>query len=107
VEFDQFSGLRILACELSQHLVDGDHLFHRFRVRQATVNELDSPAIHHRASGVFLLRAFSIRMQRMASAAAAKKWPRLAQCWTVSTSTSRKYASCTKAVAWRDWPGAS
>ena len=33
-----------------------------------------------------LRRAFSTRMRRMASAAAAKKWPRPFQCWACSTS---------------------
>ena len=35
----------------------------------------------------------------MASAAAEKKWPRESQCWAFSASTSRMYASWTKAVA--------
>ena len=37
-------------------------------------------------------------MRRIASAAAAKKWPRLFQCWALSTSTNRIYASWTRAV---------
>ena len=36
-----------------------------------------------------LRRALSIRMQRIVSAAAAKKWPRESQCRTLSTSTKR------------------
>ena len=43
----------------------------------------------------------------MASAAAAKKCPRLFHRWTFSTSTSRRYASWTRAVAWSVWPGFS
>ena len=47
----------------------------------------------------------STRMRRMASAAAAKKWPRLFQCRAASPPTSRRYASWTRAVAWSVWPG--
>jgi hypothetical protein len=42
---------------------------------------------------LFLRRALSTRIRRMASAAAAKKWPRELQCRTFSTSTRRRYAS--------------
>src|SRR5262245_10806301 len=52
-----------------------------------------------------LWRAWSMRMRRMTSAAAAKKWPRPAHCWACSASTSRRYASCTRAVAWSVCPG--
>ena len=52
-------------------------------------------------------RAFSTRIRRIASAAAAKKCPRLSQCWAFSTSTSRMYASCTSAVACSVCPGFS
>jgi hypothetical protein len=58
-------------------------------------------------SASLLPRARSIRIRRIASAAAAKKWPPLFQLWTRSVSTSRRYASCTKAVAWSVWPGFS
>ena len=43
----------------------------------------------------------------MASAAAAKKWPRPSQPWGGSPPTSRRYASWTRAVAWSVWPGFS
>src|SRR5262249_39579569 len=56
---------------------------------------------------VALRRTVSTRMRRMASAAAAKKWPRLSQCWAFSTSTSRRFTSWTKAVAWSVCPGFS
>ena len=38
----------------------------------------------------------------MASAAAAKKWPRSSKCWSP---TSRRYASWTRAVAFEGVPG--
>ena len=41
----------------------------------------------------------------MASAAAAKKWPRPSNPGLRSP-TSRRYASWTRAVGWRVWPGA-
>jgi len=44
-------------------------------------------------------RALSTRMRRMDSAAAAKKCHLLSQSWTLVVSTSRRYASCTSAVA--------
>ena len=43
----------------------------------------------------------------MASAAAAKKWPRPSQSRAGSSPTSRRYASWTRAVAWSVWPGVS
>ena len=49
-------------------------------------------------------RAWLTRMRRMASAAAAKKWPRPSNCWSP---ISRRYDSWTRAVASRVWPGAS
>ena len=52
-------------------------------------------------------RAVSTRMRRMASAAAAKKWPRPFHACAWSTSTKRRYASWTRAVAWSVWPGFS
>src|SRR5262249_45526185 len=52
-----------------------------------------------------LRRAFSTRMRRMASAAAAKKWPRLFQCWAWSTSTSRKDQELISFPEWPVWPG--
>ena len=45
-----------------------------------------------------LRRAASTRMRRMASAAAAKKWPRPFQSGPASPPTSRRYASWTRAV---------
>ena len=51
-------------------------------------------------------RAFSTRIRRIASAAAAKKWPRLSQFW-FSAETRRSQASCTSAVAWSVWPAGS
>ena len=44
-------------------------------------------------------------MRRMASAAAAKKWPRLSQLGILSTSTSRRYASCSKGRGLERLPG--
>ena len=41
----------------------------------------------------------------MASAAAAKKWPRLSQRASSAGPTSRRYASWTRAVAFRVLPG--
>ena len=38
---------------------------------------------------------------------AAKKWPRVFQSWAFSTSTSRRYASWTRAVECSVWPGFS
>lgn len=55
----------------------------------------------------FLSRARLTRIRRMASAAAPKKCPRLFQRWAFSTSTRRKYASWTRAVAWSVCPGCS
>ena len=46
-------------------------------------------------------------MRRMASAAAEKKCPRLFQFWACSASSKRRYASWTRAVAWRVCPGFS
>jgi hypothetical protein len=43
----------------------------------------------------------------MASAAAAKNWPRPSQRCTRCAPTSRKYASWTRAVARNVWPGFS
>ena len=50
-------------------------------------------------------RALSIRIRRMASAAAAKKWRRLAKPPALAGPTSRKYASWTRAVALSVCPG--
>ena len=46
-----------------------------------------------------LRRAISTSMRRIASAAAAKKWPQLSQPWSASESTSWRKASWTSAVA--------
>ena len=43
----------------------------------------------------------------MASAAAAKKWPRPSHGRRRPPPTSRRYASWTRAVGWRVWPGGS
>src|SRR5439155_24560291 len=50
--------------------------------------------------GPRLRRALSTRMRRMASAAAAKKWPRPSNAASGVAPTSRRYASWTRAVGW-------
>jgi hypothetical protein len=54
-----------------------------------------------------LSRARLRSIRRIASAAAPKKWPRLFQCFDLSTSTIRMYTSCTRAVACSVWSGFS
>src|SRR6058998_2268167 len=53
-----------------------------------------------------LRRAFSTRMRRIASAAAAKKWPRPFHSW-FAPPVRRNHASCTSAVGCKVWPGIS
>jgi len=70
--------LRVLAGELLQGLVDPEYFIDRLGVSQPGVVELNPPLPPPRFRRP-LRRAFSTRMRRMASAAAAKKCPRLSQ----------------------------
>ena len=97
-------GVGILLGKLGQRIIEGNQLFVTGVQGEFDVVEIDagrSPPLLSR----FLSRARLRRIRRIASAAAAKKWPRLSQSWILATPTSRRYASWTSAVAWSVWPG--
>src|SRR5262249_24908052 len=96
--------------EALQRLVDRlDVREGRRRLDLAAVERLAVEVAPRRSAS--FRRAWSTRMRRMASAAAAKKWPRLPQPGGGDPrrppSTRRRYASWTSAVASSVWPGFS
>src|SRR5262245_32713781 len=79
----------------------------RSAARDGAMASTSSRSIRRRSPPCFSVsfrRALSIRMRRMASAAAARKCPRPAKYWSP---TRRRYASWTRAVACSVWPGCS
>ena len=74
-QLDQFGLPGVLGCKLVKSFVHSEELVVGGGARQfylLDVHPLLRPAVPHRT----LRRALSIRMRRMASAAAAKKWAR-------------------------------
>jgi hypothetical protein len=92
-ELDQLGRLGIGVGQPDEGGVDIQHLVETFGSGGELVEVQVGPLRGCPIAALFLLclrRALSTRMRRMASAAAAKKWPRLFQCCAVSTSTSRR-----------------
>ena len=102
-ELDQLGRLGVGRGQPAQGLVDREQLGVAPVVGgdQGVLGEVDRATAPPRLRA-FRRRARSTRMCRMASAAAAKKWPRPAHRGPSAGPTSRRYASWTRAVA----PGA-
>ena len=79
------SALRaVVLGQLVQRFVQGDEIDVRARGRQLRVVQFDALELSAGLGDSACGGRCSTRMRRMASAAAAKKWPRLFQCWAVS-----------------------
>ena len=75
-ELDQLGGVWVFRGQQGQRLIDGQELIILRSVAAVSVVKRDPPALRARLSAR-LRRASSMRIRRMASAAAAKKCPRL------------------------------
>ena len=96
-----------IACSLSSDSLKASRSKSGPCNRRRHVSTIPRGNARRQLRGHFFRRAFSTRIRRIASAAAAKKCPRLFQPCAFSTSTSRRYASCTRAVACSVCPGFS
>ena len=101
-----YDALHDLAAKKLAQETPGQTLQATALVHEAVLRLIDVEKVPHWSSRGHFFGAAAEAMRRMASAAAAKKWPRLFHA-ALSASTSRRYASWTRAVASRVWPGIS
>ena len=105
-QFDEIGLERVLGRQPVQGFVQGEQIFPRLTGGGQVRRQFDRRG-RRRASDGRLPAGASTRIRRMASAAAAKKWPRFPTVPHRPGPTSRRYASWTRAVAFRVLPGAS
>ena len=102
-KLDDLGGDRLLGGELIEGLVECQQIAGRVVVAESDLVEVDTLEPAAMASST-LMPGLLDEDAPIASAAAAKKWPRFSQAGPSPSPTSRRKASWTSAVAWRVCP---